>query len=157
MSTGVLQGSCALEVKDVTTLLQFQDLTLNQTATYAKPLTDKVQGFKGAEFSLFFANCADDTQVSFDITTRMYNVKGDRKDFLGVGEDALPLLYMVRVLLSPAQLLCQDCEQQSPCSVQQLPPLGTSTGISSLASIWRRSLRQSAAGSAPLHGRSGCR
>ena len=85
----------------MTTLLHFQDIPANETAVYTKALSDRLQGFKGAEFSLFFANCADDTQVSFEVTARMYNVKGDRKDFLGVGEDALPLLYMVGAMVPP--------------------------------------------------------
>ena len=82
------------------TILHFKDLLPGGNVTKLQTvLADRLQGFQGAEYSLFFANCADDTQVSFDVTARLYNVKGDREDFLGVGEDALPLLYMVGPLL----------------------------------------------------------
>ena len=56
-----------------------------------------MQDYAGGEFSLFFANCAKATVVSFDIRVALYNVRGAGvKDYLSVGEDMLPLVYMVR-------------------------------------------------------------
>ena len=92
-----MQGSCALDVKDVATLLTFKSIDPgNVTSALATALADRMPDFAGAELSLFFANCETDTQVSFDVTASLYNVKGERKDFLGVGEDSLPAVYMVR-------------------------------------------------------------
>ena len=87
-------------MKDVATLITFKDIDPgNVTRTLNTALSERLPGFDGAELSLFFANCETDTQVSFDVSAKLYNVKGERKDYLGVGEDALPAVYMVRLLL----------------------------------------------------------
>ena len=65
----------------------------------------------GGEFSLFYTNCEKQTVVSFDIRVALYNVKaGGYKDFLSVGEDMLPVMFMVgrclpRMLHHPCRCL----------------------------------------------------
>lgn len=50
----------------------------------------------GGEFSLFYTNCEKLTVVSFDIKVALYNVRANGyKDFLSVGEDMLPIVFMV--------------------------------------------------------------
>ena len=114
----------------------------NATTSLATALEQRMPDFGGAELSLFFANCETDTQVSpgdwrawlltgshpaadlsaltavcimqvsFDVTAKLYNVKGERKDYLGVGEDALPTVYMVTLaasIICGCMLLCLTC------------------------------------------------
>ena len=53
-------------------------------------------GDAGGEFSLFYTNCEKLTVVSFDIRVALYNVRANGyKDFLSVGEDMLPIVFMV--------------------------------------------------------------
>ena len=55
-----------------------------------------VRMIAGGEFSLFYTNCEKQTVVSFDIRVALYNVKANGyKDFLSVGEDMLPVVFMV--------------------------------------------------------------
>ena len=50
----------------------------------------------GGEFSLCYTNCEKLTVVSFDIRVALYNVRASGyKDFLSVGEDMLPIVFMV--------------------------------------------------------------
>ena len=45
--------------------------------------------------------------VSFDLRVALYNVKaGGRKDYLAIGEDMLPTVYMVRRAVA-GQLTCR--------------------------------------------------
>lgn len=54
-----------------------------------------LQDYQGGEFSLFFANCEPNSAVDFNMEIALYNVKGNRLDFLPVGEDMLPFVYFV--------------------------------------------------------------
>lgn len=76
-----------------------------------------VPGYAGGEWSLFFANCQKPSVVSFDMRVEMYNTHNGQKDYLSVGEDMLPAVYLVRgnclpgdieprVLQSPPVLAC---------------------------------------------------
>ena len=61
----------------------------------------------GGEFSLFYTNCEKQTVVSFDIRVALYNVKANGyKDFLSVGEDMLPIVFMVCHCLSHTMHIC---------------------------------------------------
>lgn len=66
------------------------------TTFYKAALADQVKAFKGGEYALFFENCVKLTMVTFELRVSLYNVdsKGN-KDYLPVGEDILPTLYMV--------------------------------------------------------------
>lgn len=62
------------------------------------PITSVLPDFMGGELSLYFVKCPglEPYVVTIDIKVASYNLKGERKDYLSVGDDALPLLYMVR-------------------------------------------------------------
>ena len=74
-----------------------RDEEANRNVTYYKTaLADHLKDFKGGEFALFFENCVKMTMVTFELKVSLYNVnKAGNKDYLSVGEDVLPLLYMV--------------------------------------------------------------
>lgn len=75
-------------------VIQHQDT--NTRIDFHSSLADILQDFEGDEFALFFENCEPGGIVSFDIRTSLYNVgKDGNKDYLPIGEDLLPSLYMV--------------------------------------------------------------
>ena len=55
-----------------------------------------VPGYAGGEWSLFFANCQKPSVVSFDMKVEMYNMHNGQKDYLSIGEDMIPAVYLVR-------------------------------------------------------------
>ncbi len=69
----------------------------NRNTTYFKAaLAEQVKDFKGGEYALFFENCVKLTMVTFELRVSLYNVDSSgNKDYLPVGEDVLPTLYMV--------------------------------------------------------------
>lgn len=97
----VWQGTCAFEAENVIKLLTFDAVESNKAAgseltQLSARLADLIKDYHGGEFSLFYANCQKLAVVSFDIRVALYNVRGNGiKDFLSVGEDMLPLIYMV--------------------------------------------------------------
>ena len=103
-------GTCALDAENTAKLLTFDTVFADEekglnTTSYTSQLSDHVDKFSGGEFSLFFANClSPETAVSFDVRVSLYNVKGGQSDYLSVGEDNLPTLYMVSIdKLTPFQ------------------------------------------------------
>lgn len=60
-------------------------------------LKELLLDYAGGEFSLFFVNCEPHSAVDFDARVALFNAKaGGRLDFLPLGEDMLPLMYLVR-------------------------------------------------------------
>jgi len=104
------EGRCALDSEEQITLITFDqiDLTLNSVAGDFS-LADMLEDYAGGEFILYFANCEPDTAVDFDITLALYNKKGAKLDFLPVGEDTLPLLYLVSTRRSAALISSMQC------------------------------------------------
>lgn len=96
-----MQGGCGLEAKSVVKVLTMdqvqKDEEDNRNTTYFKTaLADQVKDFKGGEYALFFENCMKMTMVTFELRVSLYNVDSSgNKDYLPVGEDILPSLYMV--------------------------------------------------------------
>jgi len=93
------EGACILENKHVSALFTFQELPSLKEDGVVK-YSNKIDSEFAGEYSLFFANCLEDTVVSFDIRVALYNVdaNGD-PDFLSVGETELPVLYMAMFVL----------------------------------------------------------
>jgi hypothetical protein len=108
-----VQGKCAFEADNVVKLLTFDMIENNKAQGVDKTqlsarLADVIKDYAGGEFSLFYANCQKLAVVSFDIRVALYNVRGNGvKDFLSVGEDMLPAVYMVR--LSVRLLIPEEC------------------------------------------------
>eukprot|EP00884_Botryococcus_braunii_P011998 jgi/Botrbrau1/2079/Bobra.0047s0041.1 len=100
------QGTCALDANGAVTLLNFFDVVKNDERgepTIKKfPLAELVPDYKGGQYTLFFVNClAEDVSVSFNLHVAMYNMRPDgvTKDYLSVGEDMLPTVFMVGFVL----------------------------------------------------------
>ena len=83
------------------TLLTFDSVLRDQqdgknATVFRAAMADMLPDFTGGEFALFFENCEEMLMVSFDIRVSLYNVRSNaNKDYLPVGEDMLPTLYMV--------------------------------------------------------------
>jgi hypothetical protein len=74
-----------------------QITSVDEEYKYEVAIRDLIADYEGGEFSLFFANCESQSAVSMDMTVSLYNVKANgKRDFLSVGEDELPTVYMVR-------------------------------------------------------------
>lgn len=56
----------------------------------------------GGEFLLLFANCEPDSAVDFHLRLALFNQKGSRSDYLPVGQDALPAIYLLAFALFAA-------------------------------------------------------
>lgn len=98
-----MQESCPLDASGAVALLSFLDVAKDRDrgeATIRKfSLAELIADYKGGQYSLLFANCvAEDVSVSFDLRLAMYNMRSDgvTKDYLSVGEDMLPTVFMVR-------------------------------------------------------------
>jgi hypothetical protein len=81
-------------------------------------MQDLIAEYQGGEFSIFFANCEPLSAVSMDLRTELYNVKTNgKRDYLSIGEDALPTVYMVRLHFCTLDLLagcCRIAPQHTP-------------------------------------------
>ena len=101
-----LQGACGLEANSVVKVLTMDQVQRDEednrnTTFYKAALADQVKDFQGGEYALFFENCVKLTMVTFELRVSLYNVDSSgNKDYLPVGEDVLPLLYMVRLRAS---------------------------------------------------------
>ncbi|PSC67979.1 G -coupled seven transmembrane receptor [Micractinium conductrix] len=95
------EHKCPLDSKDITiTLFTFDALDPESGAvTREFRLADMLLDYTGGEFSLFFANCEQDSAIDFNIEVSLYNVRGDRIDYLPVGEDMLPFIYFTMFVL----------------------------------------------------------
>jgi hypothetical protein len=107
-----LQGACALDANGAVTLLTFfevvKDMEREKTTIRKFPLAEQVTDYKGGQYTLFYVNCvAEDVSVSFDLRVAMYNMRPDgvTKDYLSVGEDMLPTVFMVSSLPHPLEAL----------------------------------------------------
>ncbi|XP_008776258.1 protein CANDIDATE G-PROTEIN COUPLED RECEPTOR 7-like [Phoenix dactylifera] len=93
--------SCILSSTYVRLLFKFNDLAAPNFNFYNNsfPITHP------DEYSLFFANCNPESQVSMAVHTEMYNVRPDgSRDYLSVGQYPLPSLYFVFALVYVAFL-----------------------------------------------------
>ncbi|KAK9809725.1 hypothetical protein WJX73_010815 [Symbiochloris irregularis] len=97
------RGVCPLDsaAASVVTLLTFDKVEQGSNATRLRvPLREQLPDFEGGYFSLFYANCEPDVLATFDIRVSLYNVRSNgKKDYLSVGEDVLPLVFMVMFVL----------------------------------------------------------
>jgi hypothetical protein len=94
------KGICPLDSQEQITLVRFSEIDLQSKAVERDYiLSDLLEDYEGGEFMLYFANCEANTAVDFDITLSLYNQKGEKKDFLPVGMDALPTLYFFAFLV----------------------------------------------------------
>lgn len=93
-------GTCALQDSNVIkllTLAQVEDSmqTGQNSTTVLSLMAELVPNYQGGEWSLFFANCQKPSVVSFDVITAMYNMRDGHRDYLAVGEDMIPSVFLV--------------------------------------------------------------
>lgn len=106
LEVDLAQGTCALEAQTVVKLLTLKQVEDNEregtnSTALSDTLRNLVPDYNGGEWSLFFANCQKPSVVSFDLTVSMYNMHNGQRDYLSVGEDMIPAVYLV------SQDLCQ--------------------------------------------------
>lgn len=98
------QGECALDATDNIIKLFTMDMVeqpknekdATDQYTYSMALQDLIAEYQGGEYSILFANCEPRSAVSFELQTELYNVKKNgKRDYLSVGEDDLPTVYMI--------------------------------------------------------------
>ncbi|MQM12347.1 hypothetical protein Taro_045261 [Colocasia esculenta] len=81
---------CVLSSPYVRRLFTFRDLSPPPASSYNSTLPITAPD----EYSLFFANCAAECQVTMSVHTKMYNVQPDgSRDYLSAGQSRLPSLY----------------------------------------------------------------
>ncbi|GER28651.1 lung seven transmembrane receptor family protein [Striga asiatica] len=82
---------CVLDSKYINQLFTFRDLSPppHSSFNYSYPITAP------NEYSLFFANCAPESNVTMNVRTELYNLdgRGRVKDYLSAGLTQLPSLY----------------------------------------------------------------
>ena len=94
------QGTCALLAETVVKVLTFSQVEENAKAgknstMLTETMANLVPNYAGGEWSLFFANCQKPSVVSFDVRVEMYNMHSGQKDYLSIGEDMIPAVYLV--------------------------------------------------------------
>ncbi|KAG2498970.1 hypothetical protein HYH03_003157 [Edaphochlamys debaryana] len=90
-----LTDSSKCILNDVNNLFTFKDSSVQNV------IQEKLDNFtfhfvvqNGGLFYLYFANCEQDTPVSFDTRIEMYNINANgRKDYLSVGDTSLDAVY----------------------------------------------------------------
>lgn len=86
---------CVVESHFITFLFSFRELS-------PPPLSSANKSFPVTlpnEYSLFFANCAPESQVTMDVHTELYNLDaGGVKDYLPAGLTQLPTIYFTTFL-----------------------------------------------------------
>ena len=95
------QGTCALLAETVVKVLTLRQVEDNAQAgknstNLSKAMANLVPSYAGGEWSLFFANCQKPSVVSFEMRVEMYNMHNGQKDYLSIGEDMIPAVYLVR-------------------------------------------------------------
>ncbi|KAF8402813.1 hypothetical protein HHK36_010904 [Tetracentron sinense] len=91
METEQNPNFCVLDSHYITPLFTFRDLSPPPETFFnnSYPVTNP------NEHSLFFANCAPETQVTMAVRTEMYNLDNGVKDYLPAGQTSLPTLYFL--------------------------------------------------------------
>ncbi|PIA38844.1 hypothetical protein AQUCO_02700205v1 [Aquilegia coerulea] len=78
---------CVLDSHYIQNLFTFKELVSKNSFNQSYPVSAP------NEYSLFFANCQAETQVTMTVRTEIYNLDGNEKDFLSAGQTQLPMLY----------------------------------------------------------------
>ncbi|KAF9609561.1 hypothetical protein IFM89_017200 [Coptis chinensis] len=86
-------GFCVVSSKYVQLIFKFDKLAKDSSYNGSITIVDP------DEYDLYFGNCQPEFEVSMDVHTEMYNVKGNTKDFLPAGEIQLPRMYFLYFLI----------------------------------------------------------
>ncbi|KAF8397570.1 hypothetical protein HHK36_016490 [Tetracentron sinense] len=82
---------CVLDSHYITPLFTFRDLSPPPQTSFNNSYPVSVPN----EYSLFFANCAPESQVTMAVLTETYNLENGVKDFLPAGQTQLPALFFL--------------------------------------------------------------
>ncbi|XP_043701652.1 protein CANDIDATE G-PROTEIN COUPLED RECEPTOR 7-like [Telopea speciosissima] len=81
---------CVLDSHYINLLFTFKDLSLPQRSyDHSYPVTAP------NEYSLYFSNCAPESQVTMSVRTEIYNTDNGVNDYLPAGQTQLPMLYFL--------------------------------------------------------------
>ncbi|KAF8369379.1 hypothetical protein HHK36_032612 [Tetracentron sinense] len=84
---------CVISSHFVKLIFKFEEISVDSTYN-GSVIIDNPD-----EYSLVFGNCQPEFEVSMNVHTEMYNIKGGRKDFLPAGQTQLPKLYFLFFLI----------------------------------------------------------
>ncbi|KAF5175487.1 hypothetical protein FRX31_034921 [Thalictrum thalictroides] len=87
------EGFCVVSSKYVELIFKFDKLAKDSTYNGSLNIVHP------DEYNLYFGNCQPEFEVSMDVHTEMYNVEGDKKDFLPAGQTQLPKMYFLYFLI----------------------------------------------------------
>lgn len=113
------QGTCALLADTVVKVLTLKQVEENAPAgknstKISESMAKLVPSYAGGEWSLFFANCQKPSVVSFEVRVEMYNMHNGQQDYLSIGEDMIPAVYLVRSTSSCVWLWYTLCNSMCP-------------------------------------------
>ncbi|XP_043694540.1 protein CANDIDATE G-PROTEIN COUPLED RECEPTOR 7-like [Telopea speciosissima] len=81
---------CILDSRYTIPLFTFKDLSLSQrNFNHSYPVSTP------SEYSLYFANCVPESQVTMTVHTETFNTDNGVKDYLPAGQTQLPMLYFL--------------------------------------------------------------
>ncbi|KAF8396710.1 hypothetical protein HHK36_018337 [Tetracentron sinense] len=82
---------CVLDSHYITLLFSFRELSPPPQSFFNQSYNVTIPN----EYSLFFANCAPQSQVSMAVRTEIFNLDNGVKDYLPAGQTQLPTLYFL--------------------------------------------------------------
>ncbi|KAF8396679.1 hypothetical protein HHK36_018304 [Tetracentron sinense] len=82
---------CVLDSRYITLLFSFRELSPPPQSFFNQSYNVTIPN----EYSLFFANCAPQSQVSMAVRTKIFNLDNGVKDYLPAGQTQLPTLYFL--------------------------------------------------------------
>lgn len=97
------QDICPLKAENTVKLFTMDEVVAakkQEAFKFKIELQSLIVDYQANEFQIFFANCAKESVVSFSLRTELYNVKPNgKRDYLSIGENQLPLVYMVMFIV----------------------------------------------------------
>lgn len=89
------QGCMVQDGQYVRPIITFNSPTITEVIDGKRPnATAEVQVKQAGKYMLLFANCDRSAEVSFHVDVEMFNLNGGEKNYLSVGEQELPSMYL---------------------------------------------------------------
>ncbi|XP_077250884.1 protein CANDIDATE G-PROTEIN COUPLED RECEPTOR 7-like [Tasmannia lanceolata] len=84
---------CVVKSHFVKLIFKLEDITVDSSYNGSMVVDEP------DEYSLVFGNCQPEFEVTMNVHTQMYNIEGDKKDYLPTGLTQLPKLYFLFFLI----------------------------------------------------------